>query len=186
MIITILFQNCEGEGVQKTHCIILYECKEIYHSVLTIHNSNLQSEKSLKKIQGVIKYRQPYTSSDRVSRWMTRNWLIKKWIGVLLDNGNYWWKRFLFQNQTKELSPCHKFWFSNPYIFWTLGRKPLIFQTYIIWSNRSHSLKCQRSTTLGSKDIGIRKSQFVTKTQFLYWQGTFSNTTIDPDLLFWI
>ena len=69
---------------------------------------------------------------------------------------------------SKELSPCHKLWFYNPYIFGTHWRKPLIFQTYIIRSNRSHSLKCQMSTTLDSKDKGIRKSEFVTKTQFLY------------------
>ena len=60
------------------------------------------------------------------------------------------------------MSPCHKFWFSNPYIFWPLCCKPLIFQTYIIWSNRSHSLKCQMSTKLDYKDMGIRKSEFVT------------------------
>jgi len=30
------------------------------------------------------------------------------------------------------------------------------------------SLKHQRFTTLGSKDIGIIKSEFVAKTQFLY------------------
>ena len=44
--------------------------------------------------------------------------------------------------------------------------KPLIFQTCIIWSNRIHSLKYLRFTTLGCKDKGIRKSEFVTKTQF--------------------
>ena len=32
----------------------------------------------------------------------------------------------------KELSLCHKLGFSNPYIFGTQCRKPLIFQTYII------------------------------------------------------
>ena len=63
---------------------------------------------------------------------------------------------------------CHKFWFSNPYIFETQCRKSLIFHTYIIWTDRSHSLQCQRSTILGSKDIGIRKSKFVAKTQFLF------------------
>jgi len=69
---------------------------------------------------------------------------------------------------TKELSLCHKLWFSKPSILGTQYREPLIFQTYIIWSNRSHSLKCQRSTTLGCKNIGKRKSEFVTKNQFLF------------------
>jgi len=55
---------------------------------------------------------------------------------------------------------------------------PISFEPYIInlWyfklifsnlSNRSHSLKCQMSTPLDYKDIGIRKLEFVTKTQFL-------------------
>ena len=58
--------------------------------------------------------------------------------------------------------------FSNSYIFATRWRKPLIFQTYIIWANQIHSLKYLRSTTLGFKDKEIIKSQFVTKTQFLW------------------
>ena len=70
---------------------------------------------------------------------------------------------------TKELSLCHKLWFSDLNIFGTQCRKLLIFQTYIIWSNKSHSLKYQRFTTLESKDIGIRKSEFEAKTQFLSW-----------------
>ena len=68
----------------------------------------------------------------------------------------------------KELTLCHKLWFSNPNIFGTQCRKPLIFQTYIFWSNKSQSLKFQRFTTLESKDIRIRKSEFVAKSQFLY------------------
>ena len=31
------------------------------------------------------------------------------------------------------------------------------------------SLKYQRFTTLGFKDVGIRKSEFVAKNQLLYW-----------------
>ena len=76
--------------------------------------------------------------------------------------------RFLSQKfMVKELTLCHKLWFSNPNIFGTQCRNPLIFQTYIFWSNKSHSLKFQRFTTLESKDIGIRKSEFVAKSQFL-------------------
>ena len=66
----------------------------------------------------------------------------------------------------KELSLCHKLGFSNP-IVGTQCRKPLIFQNYIIWSNRIHRLKYLRSTTLGYKDIVIRKSEFEAKIQFL-------------------
>ena len=36
------------------------------------------------------------------------------------------------------------------------------------WSTSLHSLKYLRSTALGCKDIGIRKSEFVAKTQILY------------------
>ena len=53
------------------------------------------------------------------------------------------------------------------YIFSTWWCKPLIFQTIIIWSKMIDSLKYLRSPTLKCKDIGIRKSEFVTKTQFL-------------------
>ena len=48
------------------------------------------------------------------------------------------------------------------------GVKPLIFQAEMILSNRIHNLVYLRSTTLGCKDIEIRKSEFVVKTQFLY------------------
>ena len=42
-------------------------------------------------------------------------------------------------------------------------------------------VKCQMSTTLDCKDIGIRKSEFVTKTQFLYLEsnGGFYSTWTD-------
>ena len=68
----------------------------------------------------------------------------------------------------KELSFSHKFWFSNWYTFATWWCWPFIFQTIIIWSKIVHSLKYLRSPTLKCKDIGIRKSEFVTKTQFLF------------------
>ena len=43
----------------------------------------------------------------------------------------------------------------------------------MIWSDRIHNSKYQRSTTFGWKDIGIRKSEFVAKTQFVFFQNTF-------------
>ena len=62
----------------------------------------------------------------------------------------------------------HKLKFPSPYIYGTWCCRLLIFQTKIIWCKRIHSLKYLRSTTLGCRDIGIyRKSEFVTKTQFL-------------------
>ena len=43
----------------------------------------------------------------------------------------------------------------------------IYFKVRFFLSNKIYSLKYQRSTTLGSKDIGIRKPEFVAKTQFL-------------------
>ena len=54
------------------------------------------------------------------------------------------------------------------YIFAIWWCKPLIFQTIIIWSKMIDSLKYLRSPTLKCKDIGKRKSEFVTKTQFIH------------------
>ena len=65
------------------------------------------------------------------------------------------------QFSAKELSLSHKLKFANLYIFATWKCKPLIFQTWVIWSNSC--LKCLRSTTLAC----IRKSKFVANTQFL-------------------
>ena len=67
----------------------------------------------------------------------------------------------------KEVIFCHKLKLSNPYIFAICWRKPLIFQTLAILSIIIYSLKYQRSTTLGCKDIGILKIDFVTETHFL-------------------
>ena len=43
----------------------------------------------------------------------------------------------------------------------------MIFQILIIWFVRIHSLKYLRSTTLGCRDKGIKKFEFVAMTQFL-------------------
>ena len=79
---------------------------------------------------------------------------------------------------SKELSLWNKIKYLNLNIFRTRCCKPLIFQTQIIWSNKIHSLKYLRSATFGSKDIVIRKSEFVAKTQFLWpccWIGNILN-----------
>ena len=66
------------------------------------------------------------------------------------------------------MSLWNKIKYSNLNSFRTRCSKPLIFQTQIIWANRIHSLKYLRSATFGSKNIVIRKSEFVAKTQFLW------------------
>ena len=63
------------------------------------------------------------------------------------------------KKRVKELSLCHKLSIYNPFSFGT--------QCRINLSNRIHSLKYQRATTLESKDIGFRKAEFEAKTQFL-------------------
>ena len=61
---------------------------------------------------------------------------------------------------------CNKLQFSNPFIFATQCRRPLIFQdrNSVILNNQS--LKYQRFT-IRSQDIRIRAFEFVTSTQFL-------------------
>ena len=68
---------------------------------------------------------------------------------------------------TKELSFCHKLWFSNSYNLATHSLRPLIFQTINSLRSNSLSLKYQRFTPSGCKDIGVRKCKFVAKPQFL-------------------
>ena len=68
---------------------------------------------------------------------------------------------------TKELSFCHRLWFSNFNIIATQCSKPLIFQTMNAVRSNNVSLKNQRFTSSGYKDIRITKIEFVAKTQFL-------------------
>ena len=70
--------------------------------------------------------------------------------------------------ELKELSFCHKLWFSNPYISASLCRRPLIFQNMNSVRTNNPSLKYLRFRLLGCKDIGIGKFEFVAKYQFLY------------------
>ena len=70
----------------------------------------------------------------------------------------------------KKLSFCHKLKFSNSSIFATWLCNPFIFQTQTIKSNRIYGLKYQRSTISSCKDIGIRNTEFVAQTQFIFEQ----------------
>ena len=64
---------------------------------------------------------------------------------------------------SKELSLCNKLWCSNPYIFSIQCSRPYIFQT-MNYAISNPSLKYQRFTSSGCRDIGIRKFEFVAKT----------------------
>ena len=55
----------------------------------------------------------------------------------------------------KELSLCHKLWFSNPYFFSTQCLRPYIFQAKYTDKSNNLSLKYQRFTPSGFKDLGI-------------------------------
>ena len=68
---------------------------------------------------------------------------------------------------SKELSFCHKLKYSYPYILATQCRRSLIFQTFNSVKSKNLSLKSQRFTPSGCKDKGIRKFEFMAKTQFL-------------------
>ena len=65
-------------------------------------------------------------------------------------------KLFRINLKQKELSFCHKLWFSNSYNLGTHFPRPLIFQTINYVSSNSLSLKYQRFTPSGCKDIGIK------------------------------
>ena len=67
----------------------------------------------------------------------------------------------------KESCNDYKTFFSNPYIFEILRRKPLIFQALNLGPNIIHSLKYQRSTTSGCNAIGIRTLVFAIIAQLL-------------------
>ena len=62
---------------------------------------------------------------------------------------------------SKELSLCYKIKIFIFYIFAAWWGKPLIFKTWILWSNRIYSLKYLSSTTFSCKDVGIWKFKFV-------------------------
>ena len=66
------------------------------------------------------------------------------------------------------MSFCHKLRFSHYYNLATRFPRPLIFQTINSARSNSLSLKYQRFTPSGCKDIGVRKFKFAAKTQFLY------------------
>ena len=59
------------------------------------------------------------------------------------------------QTKVKEMSLCHKLRCFNPYIFATQCRRPLTFQTMNSVRLNNLSLKYQRCTPSGCKDIGI-------------------------------
>ena len=67
-------------------------------------------------------------------------------------------------SRQKELNLWNKIKYLNLNIFRTRCCKPMIFQTFI---TEFLVLNIIMPATFGSKDIVIRKSEFVAKTQFL-------------------
>ena len=71
-----------------------------------------------------------------------------------------------------------KLWFSSFCNFATKCCRPQIFPTISSVKSSSLSLKYQRFTTLGFKDIETRKIEFGKKTQFLKKQVFFHRTLV--------
>ena len=69
----------------------------------------------------------------------------------------------------EKLCFCHQLEFSYPFIFSICWCNPLIFQTSNIWSNSIHSLKYQRSTTLGRKERLENQSLWQRQYSFTRW-----------------
>ena len=74
--------------------------------------------------------------------------------------------QFLF-NEIEKLRLGHKLWFFIWDVFAIRCPGPCIFQTINSIGSNNQSLKNQKLTPLGCKDIGIRKFEFVAKTPFL-------------------
>ena len=70
-------------------------------------------------------------------------------------------------SKTKEMSFCHKLKFSSPFIFAILNSRLLTCPTMSYIRSQSLSLKHKRFKPSSCKDIGIRKFELVTKSQFL-------------------
>jgi len=82
----------------------------------------------------------------------------------------------------KKLSHCHNLEFYHPYLsLQPDGINLWYFYTKISWFNRIQRLKYLRSTTLGYKDIGFRKSEFVAKTLFLLNSNILFNVVSSPN-----
>ena len=79
-------------------------------------------------------------------------------------------ERILFNIRNEMNCLCHKLKNFYSYIFATWCCKPLIFQNWIIWSNRILVWNVLWFTTLSCKDIGTGKSEFVAKTEFLCFE----------------
>ena len=95
--------------------------------------------------------------------------LLQSVFGSFLDRfGSF----FNFCFEFKGIDYLQQTLISNPYIFGFQRRKPLKFQSMTFVRSKNISLKYQRFTTLGSKDIWIRKSEFVAKSQFLLKKQT--------------
>ena len=83
-----------------------------------------------------------------------------KWFFTYRTNSYYEQTKFLFyelilQRTIKELSLCHKLWFSSHCIFGTKCCRPYIFQNMNSVRSNNLSLKYQRFTTSCSKDIEV-------------------------------
>ena len=88
----------------------------------------------------------------------------------------------------KELSLCHKLWFFNPNIFATQSQTQEIFQTMISVRSNSLSLKYQRFTPSGLKDMELEilsMRQWLNSFVYLIVSLIFGLSRVDIDETFW-
>ena len=73
------------------------------------------------------------------------------------------------KNPYKELSLCHKLWFSNPHIFTTQCCRPKIFQTVNCVRSNNQSLKFKKFTPTDCKGLeNLSLWQRINSFQHLY------------------
>ena len=108
-----------------------------------------------------------------VKVYFGNGFLVKVYFGNRLFkfNDSVWLcgeKKQYYKRQRKELSFCHKFRFSNCYIFAIQCLIPLIFQTMNSVRLSSQSLIPLKLTPSVWEYIRVWKFEFAAKTQFLW------------------
>ena len=86
----------------------------------------------------------------------------------------------ILHSTLKELSLCHKLWFSNPYIYATQCWRPYLFQTMISVISNSLSLNYQGFTQSSCKNNMIRNFNLWQRLIFLYF------FTLMHEYFFWV
>ena len=146
----------------RSHLKLWNICIETLSRILISLQFTISQNSKTKNVELGIENHFHFTQKDTLLNWFLR---LSFHISPIL----FFKLNFFYLKPFKELSFCHKLWFSNFNIVATQCRRPLIFQAMNAARSYNVSLKYQMSTSSGCKDIGITKIEFVKKTQFL-WQ----------------